>query len=582
MNYKETILRAISAKSRPPSIHKVFGVLLYGYFNNLKWKEYRVIKHNDSYVIVNYLCTKLKWAIIIHKDTTTTFHTSEFVITQISENEIKSNSKSLEYLLLSEHMRLETGDETYFSDQSYSHPRLASERIDGPESIRLNKGAFNVSYERNISGDEKYDTISTQEEVNELIGNAPSWMLRSGITMVALVLAILLSLSYFIKYPDKIKAKGFITTEQPPTQLLAPRSGRIDSIIVMEGEKVEIGDFLIYFGNTSKLDDVIEMLDWIKLYKSNRSMVKFPTDLTLGQLQPLYAQLQLVYNEFRQTCLQTSTLSQLATLNQEIQNIGRLNNSIKAEQELYSKEKDLANKELTRASMLYSQGLISLQDYETIETRFNSLLRQAQSTTKSIIRNEIRRDQLILDAKKLKEQRETALVQFEYKIEELILQFTFAYDVWIEENFITAEVAGIVEYEQKVVQHYSVQLSQSMGYIIPEFENNHKYVHALLEPRGLSKIDKTSKIIIKFDGYPYKEYGILVTTNNELAKIPVVDKKTGDSYYDITVELPDTLKTNYGRIIDYRPEMGISAELITKDRSILERMLESIISLLRN
>ena len=43
----------------------------------------------------------------------------------------------------------------------------------------------------------------SQTEINDLIGNPPSWLLRSGITMVGIVTIIVLGGSYFFKYPDK-------------------------------------------------------------------------------------------------------------------------------------------------------------------------------------------------------------------------------------------------------------------------------------------------------------------------------------------------------------------------------------------
>ena len=48
------------------------------------------------------------------------------------------------------------------------------------------------------------NNYGTNQQIDDLIGIAPNWLLKSGITIVFLVTAVILTLSAFIKYPDKI------------------------------------------------------------------------------------------------------------------------------------------------------------------------------------------------------------------------------------------------------------------------------------------------------------------------------------------------------------------------------------------
>lgn len=49
-------------------------------------------------------------------------------------------------------------------------------------------------------------------EVQEIIGKAPNNIIRWGITAIFFVMATLLFISWFIKYPDLLTAKVMITT----------------------------------------------------------------------------------------------------------------------------------------------------------------------------------------------------------------------------------------------------------------------------------------------------------------------------------------------------------------------------------
>jgi hypothetical protein len=46
------------------------------------------------------------------------------------------------------------------------------------------------------------------EEVQEIISHMPNWIVRWGITVIFASLVVLLSISWFIKYPDILTANG--------------------------------------------------------------------------------------------------------------------------------------------------------------------------------------------------------------------------------------------------------------------------------------------------------------------------------------------------------------------------------------
>lgn len=83
-------------------------------------------------------------------------------------------------------------------------------------------------------------------EINDLIGNPPSWLLRSGIMMVAIVTGIILTGAYFFNYPDKLSGSGTLTSATPPIEIISRATGYIDKIHIAEDEFVNKGDAILY------------------------------------------------------------------------------------------------------------------------------------------------------------------------------------------------------------------------------------------------------------------------------------------------------------------------------------------------
>lgn len=53
------------------------------------------------------------------------------------------------------------------------------------------------------------NVIRQQDELQEMLGYPPGWILHSGITLIAFVIAIVLLLSWLIRYPDELSGPGY-------------------------------------------------------------------------------------------------------------------------------------------------------------------------------------------------------------------------------------------------------------------------------------------------------------------------------------------------------------------------------------
>ena len=82
------------------------------------------------------------------------------------------------------------------------------------------------------------------EEAQSILGRAPSWVVRWGVTVVFCILAGIVLGCYFIKYPQTVTAPISITTINPPSDLAARYDGLLDTVCVSNGDTVRQGQLL--------------------------------------------------------------------------------------------------------------------------------------------------------------------------------------------------------------------------------------------------------------------------------------------------------------------------------------------------
>jgi len=79
---------------------------------------------------------------------------------------------------------------------------------------------------------------------------------------------------------------------------------------------------------------------------------------------------------------------------------------------------------------------------------------------------------------------------------------------------------------------------------------------------------------VKFDNFPYMEYGMVKVFIKNIALVPLVQNDVRN--YVLEVEFPENLITNYGKTLPFSQEMQGTAEIITEDLRLLDRFLKPI------
>lgn len=143
------------------------------------------------------------------------------------------------------------------------------------------------------------------EEVQEIIGRMPSWIIRWGITVIGLVVLGAFIGAALIKSPDIMQCQVMISPEEVPALVYVAENSRIQQLLVKEGDHVDKGSPLAVLDNTIAgykqvliAKDIARTIDTsLNIGQALRALpVKdqaFP-----GQLQKVYVDLMVSINHY--------------------------------------------------------------------------------------------------------------------------------------------------------------------------------------------------------------------------------------------------------------------------------------------
>jgi hypothetical protein len=101
------------------------------------------------------------------------------------------------------------------------------------------------------------------EEVQEIMGHVPGWIVRWGITVFFLIFMMIVIGSYFFKYPLVVSTQFVLTTINPPVPIICKKSSRIIKWFVSDGDEVNEKMVLALLDNSANYDDLMLLNDML-------------------------------------------------------------------------------------------------------------------------------------------------------------------------------------------------------------------------------------------------------------------------------------------------------------------------------
>lgn len=408
------------------------------------------------------------------------------------------------------------------------------------------------------------------EPVQEIIGKDPNWIIRWGITVVFVTVILLLIGTWVIKYPEIIPARIAITTQNPPVRVMARSSGKIMKFFVEENQKVENDQYLALLENTANYEDILALRDQLKkmegfLTEPEKFLGEFlPKVVVLGELQVSYSDFLRSFVDYQTFVEEDFNAEKIRGLRNQIDSYRTMNKQLLGQKELLEQELALFKKRYEKNKRLFEQSLISETEFDTVETQYLDKQFSYKGLETNMVNNEIRIDDTnrnILELEQDTRERRRALqlmAQGSYK------KLSSEFDRWEQQYVLVSPMAGYVSFFKFWSNNQYVNLGDEVMVIIPDKTEIIGKIY--LPQTGSGKVELGQQVNIKFDSYPFREFGMV---NGQISTMSLVAR---ENQYLLNVELPGGLHTTYNKDLEFKHNMEGSADIVTKDLRLIERI----------
>ncbi len=407
------------------------------------------------------------------------------------------------------------------------------------------------------------------EEVRDVLSAPPKAIFKWGNTILLVFILLLLFLSWFIKYPDIIRAEVLITTQIPPEKLVAKTSGKIQAILIDDKKIVNENTPLAVIENAANYKDVFllkAITDTISLSNS-----KFPFDklqaVQLGEIENSFAMFQKEYiaSELNKQ-LQPYKVESSAQSFEAKQLRERLQ-LLEGQKEINQSELQLLKTDVERYEKLFNKGIISAQEIEKQRLVYLQAKKNYKSLLSSISQLKSSINELNRSSKTTVINESTTSINLERSVMQSFYQLKKAIKDWELNYVFRSSVKGTVSFLQIWSENQTINAGENMFAIIPSTEKGYiGKVKAKAQNSG--KLQIGQKVNIRLANYPDREFGVI---EGKLKSISLTPDKEGNLLLDI--ELPNGLKTSYKKKIEFQQEMTGTADIVTEDLRLLERLL---------
>lgn len=416
------------------------------------------------------------------------------------------------------------------------------------------------------------------EEYQEVLGATPNWILRSGITIILLVIIILLIGSWFFKYPDVLNSRVVILTENPPVQLKAYASGKLTHIFYSENQDVQQDSVVAVIENTANLNDIflisimLDTLSDIRYFPEN-------IDLKLGELQQTWSGLVRIISSYRNFIEIDYYEQKNKSLTSQINYYNKYYSGLLNQVKIMDKENSLALVQFERDKSLYNDNVIAKIDFEKSEQTYLQQKRNYESSKTSLINTQMQINQLYQQILDNNIQKTNELNTYEIQIEDALQGFKSQLAKWKQSYLIISPIDGRVSFNKVWFENQSVSAGDLIVTIIPK--NEMRIIgKADIPSTGVGKVKPGQTVNIKLDNYPYMEFGMIKAKIKNISLVPITTEQ--GIFYTAEIELNDSiLTTNYNKSIPFSQNMAGTAEIITEDVRLLERFLNPLRSIWR-
>jgi hypothetical protein len=423
---------------------------------------------------------------------------------------------------------------------------------------------------------------SYAEEVQEILGTPPNWLIVWGISLMLGVVMLLLLLSLIIQYPDVISAEVQIIPSQAPIRLIARSSGKV-RFLIQDNSQVTDNQILAYIENPADWEAIQSLSLILKAPQQfnsprNRRGVRGEVLGHLGELQAPYETWHRAITSYQNYLALGLANQEQQNLHTQIEQYQRINQNLTQQTQLMHQELALTQKRFSIDSNLTKQKVIAPLDLDKMEAGLLQQTRMLKNTEAGVLNNHLTISQLQAKIKELNLQNTDKIQQLTAELHSAFQNLQSQYEQWQARYVIRTPIAGKVSFLQYWQDNQFIRAEEAIIVVIPPAK---QYIGRLELPmQNSGKVQVGQKVNIRLANYPSEQYGMLVGKIQNISLISNENAQKQSKNYIATLTLSKGLTTNYNKTLPNSADLQGQAEIITEERSLFLRFFQQLQKLL--
>jgi multidrug resistance efflux pump len=230
-------------------------------------------------------------------------------------------------------------------------------------------------------------------------------------------------------------------------------------------------------------------------------------------------------------------------------------------------ELQLKKQELERYRKLYEKGVIATQEWESKNLDFLQSEKNVRtiSTQLSQMRSSINDLKRNSGNTRISESKDN--INLLRNVLQSFTQLKKAINDWELMYVLRSSIKGEVSFMQIWVKNQTINSGEQVFTIVPT--DSKKYIAKVKAPaQNSGKIKLNQTVNIRLANYPDREFGII---KGKIKSISLTPDKDGNLLIDVS--LPNGIETSYDKKIIFQQEMSGTADIVTEDLRLIERLL---------
>jgi membrane fusion protein len=391
--------------------------------------------------------------------------------------------------------------------------------------------------------------VEARNVMNGRVRVAPpvSWtatsLLLGGLVIAALVFASLAT------YSRTIEAQGSLETSIASTRLVAPEAGTV-SLKVDQGDRIGEGAVVA----VTRIDTL-----------------SGTSDMMAERRRILESEVQDA--RYRADAARQAGESRAQAASARARAARMRSDALAAQLDSARRQTAIAREDLERATSIAERGFLSRRDLEIRQAEVDRREQEESRISEEMAR--ARGDALEADAMGA-EARSSAIYSARDALESSArAERDLASDASVSETRHVSRVSGTVA-ALPVRDGQSVGRGDTIAVIVPEGSR----MTAMLKvpSSAMTDVREGMEVGISIDAYPYQTFGLVRATITKVSRTVLEDGDT--PYYSLEATMPETFLA-YGEPVSLLPGMTITGRIRTRERTLLEWMLEPLYAVAR-